>query len=919
MKNILITLLLSTTAVLAAPRSPLPPYPESTLFLERFDTTNQFFNSPTLATASKQVDSWSGYAENITSGSVFWASAKVPNPYVTAQGTIRFWVAPNWTSGSRAYKTPGTLAEVCSWIGKQAYPQISIQVTPDGNAIGVTENGQIVLGAKIAWTNSSWHQVAITYVADASVLYIDGQAVSKGSGLVVANTQGTTGFCLGSDDTGKNQADAAYDEVTTLYYPATAADISRVYLFAASLAALGPVTAAELAAEQATRTARLASRQLMSANLLSSPLGAQPMGLSYSDLTTGSFRLIQTAFYFTNSTSISNISLVTIASDQTNLSYDVFRTRMLVSPITNGQWVWVGRGQPGTTLTITNEPMDMAFYIGATTNDTDGDGVTDAYEALVTHTSPTSPPIVQINTPTNSTILAAPTDINISISASNYITPITITLFTNGTQAASQYTYYGTGTFTLPDVTAGTYALSASIVDGAGERATSSVVNVTVTLPQVANIVCWLKADALSLANATTVTNWLDSSGHTNNATNTLANAPMLLTNQINGLPAVKFNGTNTFLALSGFLTNQAEVFIVVKPDGTNSGSLWYFSTNQQATVYNPTNITDNFGRATLITVGNNSTNFNIYNITTQPGQWIGRINGGVGAQDVPTNAVFGTTYYLGRSANGAGWTNGKPWVAEIIVYNQVQTEAGRVAVGRYLNSKYGLSVASPAAPTLACQAPVPRSIKVSWNAITNASYYTLSRQIDTGAATVIYTGNSKGTNFTDIVDSLLPITYTLTTANYKGNSSSTLTTPLMVFTSPANEAVVPINQAMNLVLSPYQSGIPGMGGYTFVPTKVETYVNEALVLTQTNAPWGFVTTNYIPTRYNIQTRAFDTSGNSRFTAVLGINVTTDIDSDGDDVPDSLDWWPYDPTQWNQSPNPGYTNAPVIILTEPPQ
>ncbi len=72
----------------------------------------------------------------------------------------------------------------------------------------------------------------------------------------------------------------------------------------------------------------------------------------------------------------------------TNGVYDLFYTTNLTPPST---WVWVMRCAPGqTNLTVTvGDPQ--GFFILGLTNDADGDGLTDAYEKLVSHTDPNNP------------------------------------------------------------------------------------------------------------------------------------------------------------------------------------------------------------------------------------------------------------------------------------------------------------------------------------------------------------------------------------------------------------------------------------------------------------------------------------------------------------------------------------------------
>ena len=65
--------------------------------------------------------------------------------------------------------------------------------------------------------------------------------------------------------------------------------------------------------------------------------------------------------------------------------YDLFSSTNLLSTT----WQYLGRCSPGqTNLTVTGLIGDIGFFRLGTTNDTDGDGLTDAYEQLVSHTDP---------------------------------------------------------------------------------------------------------------------------------------------------------------------------------------------------------------------------------------------------------------------------------------------------------------------------------------------------------------------------------------------------------------------------------------------------------------------------------------------------------------------------------------------------
>lgn len=72
----------------------------------------------------------------------------------------------------------------------------------------------------------------------------------------------------------------------------------------------------------------------------------------------------------------------------TNGVYDIFATTYLAPT----DWQWVVRCDPGqTSLTLTNRPAQMEMYRLGLITDSDGDGLTDAYENLVSHTDRYNP------------------------------------------------------------------------------------------------------------------------------------------------------------------------------------------------------------------------------------------------------------------------------------------------------------------------------------------------------------------------------------------------------------------------------------------------------------------------------------------------------------------------------------------------
>jgi hypothetical protein len=84
-------------------------------------------------------------------------------------------------------------------------------------------------------------------------------------------------------------------------------------------------------------------------------------------------------------TSITAYLVINTPWNVTNGVYDLFATTNLAP----SAWQWVLRCAPGqTNLTVTGLASPNEFFILGLTNDTDGDGLTDAFEMLVSHTNP---------------------------------------------------------------------------------------------------------------------------------------------------------------------------------------------------------------------------------------------------------------------------------------------------------------------------------------------------------------------------------------------------------------------------------------------------------------------------------------------------------------------------------------------------
>src|SRR5262249_47111383 len=81
----------------------------------------------------------------------------------------------------------------------------------------------------------------------------------------------------------------------------------------------------------------------------------------------------------------------TIEGGQPGYYYDVFTGTALTVPWINGHWSWQGQGQRRQQCSLTELPPGTVFFILGTPQDSDGDGLTDAYEKLVSGTDPNNP------------------------------------------------------------------------------------------------------------------------------------------------------------------------------------------------------------------------------------------------------------------------------------------------------------------------------------------------------------------------------------------------------------------------------------------------------------------------------------------------------------------------------------------------
>jgi hypothetical protein len=311
-------------------------------------------------------------------------------------GTVMFWFAPSWAGTNEGGTGPGQwgrLIDVGSYTTNASYGWWSLYIDPTGTNIffGAQTNdgsGATYLSAPISWTTNRWHLLALTYSATNSTLYIDGAVVTNGPGVTYqpGPTALANGFYIGSESNGVSQAHGMFDDFSTYNYQVDPGTIGSTYALYSIFYLLNPGNAANITSAPSEPSSGSGS----------------PGSPDYYDAITGqgSLQLVGSASTCVTSSNVwitnvvatmatngtMNVSF-TIEGGSNSVPYDVFANSVLGFG-TNYTWAWMGQGFHCEIYTLTNLPPTSAFLILGMPQDTDGDGLTDAYENLVSHTNP---------------------------------------------------------------------------------------------------------------------------------------------------------------------------------------------------------------------------------------------------------------------------------------------------------------------------------------------------------------------------------------------------------------------------------------------------------------------------------------------------------------------------------------------------
>jgi Putative phage tail protein len=225
------------------------------------------------------------------------------------------------------------------------------------------------------------------------------------------------------------------------------------------------------------------------------------------------------------------------------------------------------------------------------------------------------------------------------------------------------------------------------------------------------DLVLWLKGDTLTGTDGSNISTWLDSSGNNHDAVQaTEADQPNLETQELNFLNVVHFDGPNSeYLGIDDDLSvlgiTAGSLFIVLKsandPGLFGQQGACFFGGAAAGNQY-PSHLGDiacGDLRTSSQNIGNPSvalTDWNITEVTSESGDWNYYINGTLFFNN-PSNA-FGLPGGAdnARVGAGGGTANWSGWIAEVILYSEVLSEADRQRVEGYLAWKWGLASVLP-------------------------------------------------------------------------------------------------------------------------------------------------------------------------------------------------------------------------------
>ena len=318
------------------------------------------------------------------------------NRLTVPTGSIILWFASSWSGTNAGGTGPGDwgrLFEIGAYTTNASYGWLSLFFNPEGTQVyfaGQTNNGSgaTYLSAPVTLTTNRWHLFALTYSQTNCAFYFDGALLTNGLPLTYWPGAGvlSNGFYIGSDNTGIDQSRGMFDDFVAYDYVLDADTIAGTF-WGGWVFYMNPMNKGNQITSAPSEPGPFT---LESFNAITGPGYLTPISTNTAGCTTNSNIWI-TNFVITAMSGGSNGTATVrfqIAGGQDGILYDVFANSVLAPASSSIAWAWMGQGRHCVTYQLTNFPNTSAFMVLGTPQDSDNDGLTDAYELLVSKTDP---------------------------------------------------------------------------------------------------------------------------------------------------------------------------------------------------------------------------------------------------------------------------------------------------------------------------------------------------------------------------------------------------------------------------------------------------------------------------------------------------------------------------------------------------
>jgi hypothetical protein len=324
-----------------------------------------------------------------------WEPSNGPTNLTVDQGSVLVWIKPSWSSTNQGGIGPGEysrLIEVGYYTTNATLGWWALYLSPDGSTMyfgAQTNNGSqaTFLSAPVSFLSNTWYNIALTYSATNTSLYTNGVAVTNGTGvsLYPGSDVLSNGFYVGSASDGTAQFHGMIDDLSTYNYEMDAKSIFGTFdVYSVTFYGVPPPSQDRLT------NAPSGSTNVPTFNAVSGQGILHLVSTNTSGCTTSSNIWITNVICSPTNSQDMKVTF-TIAGGSDGLVYDVFATAALVTNAAMSQWFWQGQGYHCCTYTLTVQSNSAAFFVLGKPQDTDADGLTDAYEKLVSKTDPNKP------------------------------------------------------------------------------------------------------------------------------------------------------------------------------------------------------------------------------------------------------------------------------------------------------------------------------------------------------------------------------------------------------------------------------------------------------------------------------------------------------------------------------------------------